>query len=80
MDSHYCAKLFVLVPIAAIGLIATPIWESKFIYSAIILELSFVAQSALAWKGYSKALCVYSVSRLSCRQKQLDSISEALLK
>jgi hypothetical protein len=45
-----------LVSIVAIGLIAIPIGNPKFIDRAIILELSFATVSALIWKGYSKAL------------------------
>ena len=56
MDSHYRATLIVLVSIAAIGLIAIPFGNPKFIDRAIVLELSFVALSALIWRGFSKAL------------------------
>ena len=56
MDSYYRTTLIVLVSIAAIGLIAIPFGNPKFIDRAIVLELSFVALSALIWKGYSKAL------------------------
>jgi hypothetical protein len=45
-----------LVSIAALGLIAIPFGNPKFIDRAIILELSFATLSALIWKGYSKAL------------------------
>ena len=56
MDSHYRATLIILVSIAALGLIAIPSGNPKFIDRAIILELSFATLSALIWKGYSKAL------------------------
>ena len=48
--------MIVLVSIATVGLIAIPFGNPKFIDRAIVLELSFVALSALIWKGYSKAL------------------------
>ena len=47
MDSHYCATLIVLVSIATVGLIAIPFGNPKFIDRAVVLELSFVALSAL---------------------------------
>ena len=50
------ATLITLIAIAALGLIAIPFGNPKFIDRAIILELSFVTLSALIWKGYSKAL------------------------
>ena len=56
MDSYYSATLIMLVSIAALGLIAIPFGNPKFIDRAIILELSFATLSALIWKGYSKAL------------------------
>ena len=56
MDFHYRATLITLIAIAALGLIAIPFGNPKFIDRAIILELSFVTLSALLWKGYSKAL------------------------
>src|SRR5919108_6402538 len=56
MDFHYRATLIILVSIAALGLIAIPFGNPKFIDRAIILELSFATLSALIWKGYSKAL------------------------
>jgi hypothetical protein len=45
-----------LVSIAALGLIAIPLGNPKFIDRAIILELSFATLFALIWKGYGKAL------------------------
>ena len=56
MVSHYRATLVVLVSIAAVGLIAIPFGNPKFIDRAIVLELSFVVLSALIWKGYNKTL------------------------
>ena len=56
MDFHYQATLFTLISIAALGLIAIPFGNPKFIDRAIILELSFVILSALIWRGYSKTL------------------------
>jgi hypothetical protein len=56
MDIHYRATVIILVSIAALGIIAIPIGNPKFIDRAIILELSFATLSALIWKGYSKAL------------------------
>ena len=55
MDT-YNATLIILFSIAAIGLIAIPFGNPKFIDRAVILELSFVTLSVLVWKGYSKAL------------------------
>jgi hypothetical protein len=56
MDFHYRATAIILVSIAALGLIAIPFGNPKFIDRAIILELSFATLSVLIWKGYSKAL------------------------
>ena len=56
MDSHYSATLIILISIAALGLIAIPFGNPKFIDRAIILELSFVTLSVLIQKGHSKAL------------------------
>src|SRR5918994_6346022 len=58
MDSHYSATLIMLVSITALGIIAIPFGNPKFIDRAIILEISFATLSALIWKGYSKALYV----------------------
>ena len=56
MDIHYCATRIILVSITALGIIALPFGNPKFIDRAIILELSFATLSALIWKGYGKAL------------------------
>jgi len=56
MDSYYRATLIVLVSIVAVGLIAIPFGNPKFIDRAIVLEMSFFVLFALIWKGYSKAL------------------------
>ena len=56
MDSHYRATMIVLLSVVAVGLIAIPFGNPKFIDRAIVLELSFVALTFLIWKGYSKAL------------------------
>jgi hypothetical protein len=55
MDIHYRASVIILVSITALGIIAIPFGNPKFIDRAIILELSFATLSALIWKGYSKA-------------------------
>ncbi|CAN5534984.1 hypothetical protein BH18THE2_BH18THE2_37320 [soil metagenome] len=56
MDFHYRATVIILVSITALGIIAIPFGNPKFIDRAIILELSFATLSALIWKGYGKAL------------------------
>jgi hypothetical protein len=56
MDAYYHATLIILVSIVALGLVAIPFGNPKFIDRAIILELSFVTLSVLIWKGYSKSL------------------------
>jgi hypothetical protein len=56
MNTYHRATIIILVSIVAIGSIAIPIGNPKFIDRAIILELSFATVSALIWKGYSKAL------------------------
>jgi hypothetical protein len=56
MDIHYRAILIILVFITALGIIAIPFGNPKFIDRAIILELSFATLSALIWKGYGRAL------------------------
>ena len=48
--------LITLILISALGLIAIPFGNPKFIEVAIALELSFVALSILIWKGYTKPL------------------------
>ena len=58
MDAYYRVTLIILVSIVAIGLVAIPFGNPKFIDRAIILELSFVTLFVLVlWKEYSKALC-----------------------
>ena len=56
MDIHNRATVIILVSITALGIIALPFGNPKFIDRAIILELSFATLSALLWKGYGKAL------------------------
>jgi hypothetical protein len=56
MYAYHRTTIIILVSIVAVGLIAIPIGNPKFIDRAIILELSFVTVSILVWKGYSKAL------------------------
>ena len=56
MDIHYRATLIILVSITALGIIAIPFGNPKFIDRAIILELSFATLSVLIWKGYGRAL------------------------
>jgi hypothetical protein len=56
MDIHYRAILIILVSITALGIIAIPFGNPKFLDRAIILELSFATLSALMWKGYGRAL------------------------
>jgi hypothetical protein len=48
--------MIILVSITALGIIAMPFGNPKFIDRAIILELSFATLSALIWKGYGKAI------------------------
>ena len=56
MDIHNRATVIILISITALGIIALPFGNPKFIDRAIILELSFATLSALLWKGYGKAL------------------------
>ena len=56
MDIHYRAILIILVSITALGIIAIPFGNPKFIDRAIILELSFATLSVLIWKEYGRAL------------------------
>src|ERR687897_3696853 len=56
MDIYYRAALIILVSISALGIIAIPFGDLKFVDRAILLELSFATLSALIWKGYGKAL------------------------
>jgi hypothetical protein len=56
MDAYH-TTLIILVCIVAIGLIAIPFGNPKFIDRAVILELSFITLSVLVlWKEYSVAL------------------------
>ncbi|MFZ0514281.1 MAG: hypothetical protein WAM14_21940 [Candidatus Nitrosopolaris sp.] len=48
--------LITLVLISALGVIAIPFGDPKFINEAIALEFSFVALAILIWKGYTKPL------------------------
>jgi hypothetical protein len=48
--------LITLFLISAIGVVAIPFGNPKFIGGAIIVELSFLALSVLVWQGYTKAL------------------------
>jgi hypothetical protein len=48
--------LITLILISAIGVVAIPFGNPKFIGEAIIVELSFLALSVLVWQGYTKAL------------------------
>src|SRR5215207_8061432 len=56
MDIYYRAAVIILVSISALGIIAIPFGDPKFLDRAILLELSFATLSALIWKGYGKAL------------------------
>lgn len=56
MDIYYRAILIILVSITALGIIAIPFGNPKFIDRAIVLELSFATLSVLIWKGYGRAL------------------------
>jgi len=56
MDAYH-TTLIILVCIVAIGFIAIPFGNPKFIDRAVILELSFVTLFVLVlWKEFSKAL------------------------
>ena len=48
----------VLAAISVVGAIAIPFGDPKFIDRAIILELSFITLTVLAFKGYKKVLYV----------------------
>ncbi|MFL6326318.1 MAG: hypothetical protein ACJ72X_05555 [Nitrososphaeraceae archaeon] len=48
--------LITLILISALGVVAIPFGNPKFIGEAIIVELSFLALSVLVWQGYTKAL------------------------
>jgi hypothetical protein len=48
--------LIILILISALGAVAIPFGNPKFIGEAIIIELSFITLSVLVWRGYTKAL------------------------
>jgi hypothetical protein len=48
--------LIILILISALGIVAIPFGNPKFIGEAIIVELSFITLSVLVWRGYTKAL------------------------
>jgi hypothetical protein len=48
--------LSALILISALGAVAIPFGNPKFIGEAIIVELSFITLSVLVWRGYTKAL------------------------
>ena len=48
--------LITIILISALGVIAIPFGNPKFIPEAIVIELSFITLSILIWKGYTKAL------------------------
>ena len=48
--------LTTLILISALGAVAIPFGNPKFIGEAIILELSFITLSVLVWRGYTRAL------------------------
>ena len=48
--------LIILILISALGVIAIPFGNPKFIPEAIIIELSVITLSILIWRGYTKAL------------------------
>ena len=48
--------LITLILVYALGVVAIPFGNPKFIGEAIIVELSFIALSVLVWRGYTKAL------------------------
>ena len=48
--------LITLILISALGVIAIPFGNPKFVPEAIIIELSFITLSILIWTGYTKAL------------------------
>lgn len=48
--------LITLVLICALGVIAIPFGNPKFINEAIALESTFIVLAALIWRGYTKAL------------------------
>lgn len=48
--------LITLVLICALGVIAIPFGNPKFINEAIALESTFIVLAALIWRGYTKPL------------------------
>jgi hypothetical protein len=48
--------LITLILISALGVVAVPFGNPKFIDEAIIIELSFITLSILVCRGYTKAL------------------------
>jgi len=48
--------LIILILISALGVVAIPFGNPKFIGEAIIVELSFITLSILVWRGYIIAL------------------------
>src|ERR671932_2512356 len=48
--------LVTLILISALGVVAIPFGNPKFIGEAIIVELSFISLSVLVWQGYRKVL------------------------
>ena len=50
--------LMTLISITAVGMIAIPFGNPKFLDRAIVLELCFASLSFLIWKGYTKPLYV----------------------
>ena len=51
-----CDVLITHILISALGVVAIPFGNPKFIGEAIIVELSFITLSVLVWRGYTKAL------------------------
>ncbi len=48
--------LITLTLVSALGVVAIPFGNPKFIGEAIIVELSFIMLSVLVWRGYTKVL------------------------
>jgi hypothetical protein len=48
--------LITLILISALGVVAIPFGNPKFIGEAIIVELSFIGLSVLVWRRYTKVL------------------------
>jgi hypothetical protein len=48
--------LIIVILISALGIVAIPFGNPKFIGEAIIVELSFITLFVLVWRGYTKAL------------------------